>query len=238
MKIYLSSLLIATMLFFSCQSSNSQTENGSPTIVDAKTFADLLKTKSDAQIVDVRTPGEFSGGYIAGAMNLDYNGDDYARQVASLDKSKTVLIYCLSGGRSGSAAKEMRKNGFKEVIELQGGTLAWSKAGMALEGGKAKQPGIDLKTFQQSIQTNETHLVDFYAPWCAPCKKMKPMLDEIEKEYAGKVIVHRINVDENQELAKAMNVEILPTLKIFKGGTEIWTQKGVVEKSEIIKGLQ
>ena len=94
-------------------------------------------------------------------------------------------------------------------------------------------------SFEQDVLKSDVPvLVDFWAKWCAPCKKMKPMLDEIEKEYAGKVIVHRINVDENQELAKAMNVEILPTLKIFKGGSEIWTQKGVVEKSEIIKGLQ
>ena len=238
MKLYLNTILWISIVLLSCTATNSQTQSGSPTIVDAATFAELLKTKKDAQIMDVRTPGEFSRGYIAGALNLDYNGPDYARQVASLDKNKTVLIYCLSGGRSGAAAKEMRNNGFTEVIELKGGTLAWSKAGLPLEGASTKQPGIDLNTFQQSVQTPEIHLVDFYAPWCAPCKKMKPILEEIEKEYSGKVIVHRINVDENQLLTKEMQVEILPTLKVFKGGKESWSHTGIIEKAEIEKVLK
>lgn len=238
MRIIVSTFLFLSTFLLACTATNSQTQNGSPSSVDAKTFAEFIKSKPDAQLVDVRTPEEFTGGYIAGAMNLDYNGSDYSRQVAALDKNKTVLIYCLSGGRSGSAAKEMRKNGFKEVIELQGGTMAWTRSGLALEGAKSKQTGIDLATFQQSIQTSEIHLVDFYAPWCAPCKQMKPMIDELEQRLQGKVIVHRINVDENQALAKAMKIEVLPTLKVFKEGKEIWSHQGVVEKSELESKLQ
>jgi thioredoxin 1 len=238
MRIIFSSFLLLSTWLISCTSTNSQAQNGVPTSVDAPTFSKLIQSKNDAQIVDVRTPEEYNGGYITGAMNLDYNGQDFERQVASLDKSKTVLIYCLSGGRSGSAAKELRKKGFKEVIELQGGTMAWSRAGLPLEGAKAKQPGIDLATFQQSIQTNEIHLVDFFAPWCAPCKQMKPVMDEIEKEFQGKVIVHRINIDENQALAKAFNVEVLPTIKIFKEGKETWNHQGVIEKKDIVSNLK
>ena len=237
MRVIFSSLLLLSTWLIACTSSNSQAQNGIPTSVDAPTFSRLIQSKTDAQIVDVRTPEEFGGGYISGALNLDYNGQDFERQVASLDKSKTVFIYCLSGGRSGAAAKELRKKGFQEVIELQGGIMAWNRAGLNLEGAKAKQPGIDLATFQQSIQTQEVHLVDFFAPWCAPCKQMKPIIEEIEHEFQGKVIVHRINVDENQALVKAMNVSTLPCIMIFSNGQQKAHFIGVVGKQELLSAI-
>jgi thioredoxin 1 len=64
---------------------------------------------------------------------------------------------------------------------------------------------------------------------------MKPTLDEIEKEYNGKVKVVRINVDENKALSKELNIEILPTLMIYKGGKHFFQHEGIIEKSELVK---
>jgi thioredoxin len=232
-------ILTLFVTLVACQNFNGQAQNpgrNSPTSVDAKTFAELIKTKTDGQLVDVRTPGEFQGGYIAGAMNLDFNGSDYGRQVAALDKNKPVLVYCLSGGRSASAAKGMRNAGFKEVIELQGGIMAWNKNNLPITGAtNSNNPGMTESEFNSLLQSAPVVMVDFYAPWCAPCKKMKPILDEIEKEYNGKVTVVRINQDEHKALCKSMNITTLPTIAVYKGGKQSFKHEGVIEKTELVK---
>lgn len=78
-------------------------------------------------------------------------------------------------------------------------------------------------------------LVDYYAPWCAPCIKMKPMLEEISNEYAGKVKVIRLDINENKELAKRLNIVEIPILKIFVKGKETWTHQGYMEKADLVK---
>ena len=93
-------------------------------VVSAKEFKTLLE-KENIQIIDVRTPGEFAEGYIPNAVNIDYFGSDFKSEIAKLDKSKTTLIYCKSGGRSGKAGKMMKKLGFKEVYDLEGGFSRW-----------------------------------------------------------------------------------------------------------------
>jgi thioredoxin 1 len=140
MKVWISITILMASWMMSCADGSTQTNNNKVTSVHAQEFAELIKKNVDAQLIDVRTPQEFSGGYIENAMNLDYNGDDYSRQVAALDKEKMVLIYCLSGGRSGSAAEEMRKNGFQQVIELNGGILNWKKANLPLIQSAIKKP--------------------------------------------------------------------------------------------------
>jgi thioredoxin 1 len=69
----------------------------------------------------VRTSDEFLGRHLQNAKNIDVGGGSFEQQIETLDKSKPVLVYCLSGGRSSSAASKMREAGFKEVYELDGG---------------------------------------------------------------------------------------------------------------------
>lgn len=78
-------------------------------------------------ILDVRTPGETAGGVISGALELDYRAPGFAEEVAALDKDKTYLVYCASGGRSGKACEMMKEAGFKEVVNLKGGYRAWKE---------------------------------------------------------------------------------------------------------------
>ncbi len=231
-------LLSAILLLMACQNSNSQSSNGSsPKQVEAVPFKELIAAKKDAQLIDVRTPGEFQSGYIAGALNLDFNVADYNRQVASLDKTKPVLVYCLSGGRSASAARGLRQNGFEEVIELEGGIMSWNRVGLPLEGAQSQGDGLSDAEFTKMITASEVVLVDFNAPWCAPCKKMKPVLSEIEKE-KPEIKIHALNVDQNKILAQSQKIEVLPTLIVFKGGKEVWRHEGVISKDELLKTLQ
>jgi thioredoxin len=231
--------LSAVVLLIACQNSNSQSahkNNGTPQQVDAATFSQFIESKKDAQLIDVRTPGEFQGGYINGAMNLDINGADYSRQVSALDKTKPVLVYCLSGGRSATAARGLRQNGFSEVIELQGGIMAWNRSSLPLAGATAQSAGMDDAEFKKLISTSEITLVDFHAPWCAPCKKMKPILEEIAKENS-KFKIEKINVDENKMLAQQQKINVLPTMILFKNGVEVWRHEGIISKEELVKAL-
>ena len=91
--------------------------------VDAVRFAEEI-TRKGVQIVDVRTAAEFADGHIPGAVNIDVNSPDFAQQIAKLNTSKTVALYCRSGRRSKIAAEKVTATGYK-VVELDGGILSW-----------------------------------------------------------------------------------------------------------------
>jgi rhodanese-related sulfurtransferase len=93
-------------------------------VVAPDEFKELMN-KENAQVVDVRTPGEYSGGYIGEAVNIDYMGADFKTEIAKLDMSKPTLIYCAAGGRSGKAAAIMKDLGFTEVYDLRDGYNGW-----------------------------------------------------------------------------------------------------------------
>ncbi len=141
--IYVSSFI----LFMSCasavtneqvnpteESSNNETST-TETIATAEKTAiskDLTAQEFKAGIdggnillLDVRTPDEFSGGSIPGAINIDYTAADFSQQIDGLLKDKPVYIFCQSGGRSGKALKIFNEKGFPEVYNLIGGYGAW-----------------------------------------------------------------------------------------------------------------
>ena len=76
-------------------------------------------------------------------------------------------------------------------------------------------------TFEQEVVKSEILVVvDFWAPWCGPCKMISPLLDEIAAELGGKVRIAKVNVDDNQGLATKFHISAVPTLLIFKGGQQ------------------
>lgn len=83
-------------------------------------------------ILDVRTQGEVANGFIPGAVHIDFQQADFLKNIAALDKKKSYLVYCHSGGRSGKSRKLMNQHGFSEVSDLDGGITAWQDAGYSL----------------------------------------------------------------------------------------------------------
>jgi thioredoxin 1 len=80
-------------------------------------------------------------------------------------------------------------------------------------------------------------VLDFWAEWCGPCKFMEPIIDELEKEYKGKVEIQKINVDENQELTSSRQVMSIPTYIIEKDGQEVERIIGATQKDNFVKLL-
>lgn len=232
MKIKITSMLVAIILLFTA--CNSQ---ATESVLSSKDFSEKIKTTENAIVLDVRTPGEFADGFIENAINIDYNSAEFKDEISKLDKDKTYFVYCLSGKRSESAAGYMRSNGFKNVINLQGGTLAWQANNLPLvtTSTESKKDKISFEEYTNMITSDTMVLVDYFAPWCAPCIKMQPMLDELAKEYAGKVTVIRLNIDENKELAQKLNIVSIPVLKTFVKGKETWNHDGYIEKGELVK---
>jgi rhodanese-related sulfurtransferase len=93
----------------------------------------LLKSDSKVVVLDVRTADEFKAGHIPGAKNIDFFGDDFAKQVAALDKSRTYVVHCAAGGRSSQACKVFEKEQLPSVYHLNEGFKAWEKAGKPVE---------------------------------------------------------------------------------------------------------
>jgi len=87
------------------------------------------------------------------------------------------------------------------------------------------------------IHSDTPVLVDFWAPWCGPCRAVAPIVEEISSSYAGKVKVGKLNVDDNQQITMKFGIRSIPTLIVFKGGQAVEQIIGAVPKGEIERAV-
>lgn len=113
-------ILIATAGLLSGCSSNSSVD-----VQSAEKFASTV-SQSGVVVLDVRTPGEYAEGHIAGAINIDVEDPSFNQKITELDKSATYAVYCRSGRRSALATEQMAQSGFTSLTELSGGLLSWN----------------------------------------------------------------------------------------------------------------
>lgn len=96
---------------------------------------------------------------------------------------------------------------------------------------------IEQNNINKELNENGIVLVDFHAKWCGPCKVMSPVLDKIADEFVGKVLVLKIDIDINSELAQEYEIRSIPTVLIFKNGKKVERLLGVQSKEVLTKKL-
>lgn len=106
-----------------CQSPSKQRQ-----ILTPQEFEVKMTQVKGYTLLDVRTPEEYANGHLANATLMNFYDNDFKKQLATLDKSKPVFVYCAVGGRSGSAGTALIEMGFTEVYDLKGGIQSWTKA--------------------------------------------------------------------------------------------------------------
>ena len=203
-------------------------------------FEQGLRSTPVPQLLDVRTREEFAREHLAGALNADYNGPDFSKYVAYLDKSKPTYVYCLSGGRSAKAAAQLRQQGFAQVYELNGGILQWKNYNKPVEKAASANaaPGMTVEDFEKRLATTKLVLVDFGAKWCPPCKKMAPILEKIGVEFGPQLDVLPIDVDQHAQLIQQKQVIALPTLWLYKNQRLVWQQTGFADEATLRQIIQ
>ena len=228
-------LVSASFFLISCGHTNSQTiEN-----IEVLEFQKLIN-KENGIIIDVRTPQEFHSGHIKEATNIDFYAAEFTDKLKIVRKDVPIYVYCRSGGRSSSAASKMEKLGFSKVYNLTGGIGAWNSANYktvtSKEGKKLVLPTFTISEVENILKANDLTLIDFSTQWCVPCKKMKPVIQEIQKENSN-VTVLFIDADINKELINKYQIKGVPVFIVFNNTKEVFRHVGIISKKELLKQL-
>jgi len=105
--------------------------------------------------------------------------------------------------------------------------------------GQMSTPSIDKpiavsdRNFDQTVKNYRLIVVDCWAAWCAPCRAIAPVVEELAKEYSGKVVFGKLNVDDNPETAEKFDIRAIPTLLVMKNGSEVDRIVGVLPKNQL-----
>lgn len=129
MKYLVIIVLVLAFVVVSCR--KGKTEGVS--LVSPHDAEQFLASNKDVQLVDVRTLEEYDSGHITNAKHIDFYGHDFESTITNLDKSKPIVVYCKSGGRSGKTCKLLKQAGFTEIYDIQGGIVKWKAGGHSVE---------------------------------------------------------------------------------------------------------
>jgi len=130
---------------------------------------------------------------------------------------------------------ELEKIRYKKMHELLFKNIEKNKKNEGILDFPIK---INNENFNEIIKKYNNLIIDFWAEWCGPCMIIAPIIEELAKEYAGKIVFGKINVDENQEIAAKFLIMSIPTLIFFKNGREVNRIIGLIPKENINKEIE
>jgi thioredoxin 1 len=135
----------------------------------------------------------------------------------------------------------MAKIGFTKVYNLQRGILDWQRNSLPVVQSTAPIASTSKiytpQSFSQFINSNKLVLVDFHAQWCAPCKQMAPIIDQLSKDYSDKVKIEKIDVEANRAIAEANQIQSIPGFILYKNGQQVWLHKGMISHADLSQVL-
>ena len=225
-------LLVASALF-SCSQYNRENDNIKPEEFYKQAYA------ANAQVLDVRTIGEFRSGHLKGAMQADWlDHEQFEERTAYLDKGAPLYVYCLSGGRGAEAVEFLRSHGFTHVKNLDGGLIAWKGAGKNLVECKPHGKETDRLAYNAIITSAPNVIVNFGAEWSPTCKKMQPVLKEFIEGKNESTKVVAMDGGTEYRLMKDLDVQALPTYILYRNGIEDSRKQGVLSMSELTSWVE
>ncbi len=231
MKLF--TLFFVSVFAIACSSNNSNSQTG---VLSTAVFQQKMN-QPNIQILDVRTAEEYQSGHIKNALQANWlDKTQFADRIQHLDKAIPVLVYCASGVRSGQAMKAMAQQGFKEVYNMEGGMSAWKVEGKPFESA-ASIPEMSIAAFQSKVNETTIALVDIGAEWCPPCKKMEPVLAQLQKDMGNKYALIKVDGGNDITVMKYLQFQALPTFIVFKNGKETWRKQGIVSLDELKKAI-
>lgn len=229
----LCNLFFASIFAIACSSNNSNSQTG---VLSTAVFQEKLN-QPKIQVLDVRTSAEYQTGHLKNALQANWlDKAEFADRIQHLDKAIPVLIYCASGMRSGQAMKAMTLQGFKEVYNMEGGMSAWKVEGKPFEASTSSAE-MTVAAFQSKVNETTIALVDIGAEWCPPCKKMEPVLAQLQKDLGNKYALIKVDGGNDITVMKYLQFEALPTFIVFKNGKETWRKQGIVSLEELKKAI-
>lgn len=203
-------------------------QNKSTNTVTLDVFYSKIKSEKNPQIIDARGPEEFVLNHINGAVNFNLESKDYDEQIAKLDKTKPVFTYSIGAGRSVWLADDLLKKGFKEAYSLEGGIANWIGNGKPFyTNSKSK---LTLAEYKKIISENKDVLVDIGSKYCAPCKKVKPILETIKAQHGEHLKIVEIELEDSpQVIADLKTVKVFPTLILYRDGKIVFKKEGLTD---------
>ena len=221
-KIFKNSIVTAILLFTIVGFSQEKSSN----TVSLEVFYSKIQSEKNPQIIDARGAEEFALNHINGAVNFNLESKDYAAQAAKLDKSKPVFTYSIGAGRSVWLADDLLKKGFKEAYSLEGGIANWIGNGKPFYANTKSK--LTLAEYKKIIAENKDVLVDIGSKYCAPCKKVKPILETIKAQYGNNLKIVEIELEDSpQVIADLKTVKVFPTLILYKEGKIVFKKEGL-----------
>jgi thioredoxin len=226
-------LLIGGVSLIFCSSQQEGVQNLSP-------LEFRSNMHSNAILLDVRTAEEVAGGQINGASHLDFYDANFYKKIALIQKDKEVFVYCKSGGRSSKAARTLKELGHPKVYNLDGGILSWKKNNLATTKATksiASKAPIYSQDSINKIMNGQSVVLAFQTKWCAPCRKMVPIIADLEKQYTDQIEFVKIDLDANEKLSEQYKVVSVPTFIYLKDGQEVWRKIGFQDKTSLEEAL-
>lgn len=193
-------------------------------------------------LLDVRTQREFKNGHIKNAGQLNYYAADFRDRLLLLPKEQPVYLYCNTGYRSNRAANFLAGNGYTKVYNLKHGIMEWELARLPVIADSDAQPDTGDKfepaDFAQLLASEPIVFVDFYAPWCSPCRSMMPMIDSLKVEYHQRLLIVKVNADASKNLMREMKLITVPYLALYRDGELYFEHRGEIHREKLVEVLE